>query len=100
MVLLPFQPLTFAVSARSLGLLVLFATVPTALAYTLFFRGLQGATASVATVVALLEPLTGTVLAVIIFGDRLSGLGLLGAVLLLLSVVDAGLGGRPVPIEA
>ena len=89
--LVPFQPLTFQVSARSLGLLILFATVPTALAYTLFFRGLRGASASVATVVALLEPLTGTALAMVIFGDRLTALGAVGAVLLLLSVVDARL---------
>lgn len=100
LVVLPFQPLTFHPTAHSLGLLLLFATVPTALAYTLFFRGLAGASASVATVVALLEPLTGTVLAVIIFGDRLTWPGVIGALLLLVSVVDAGRSGRPVPIEA
>ncbi len=100
LVVVPFTPLTFHPSGHSLGLLLLFATVPTALAYTLFFRGLAGASASVATVVALLEPLTGTVLAIIIFGDRLTWLGIIGAVLLLLSVVDAGRSGRPVPVEA
>lgn len=97
---LPFEPLTFSPSGRSITLLLLFATVPTAVAYSLFFRGLAGASASVATVVALLEPLTGTVLAVIIFGDRLSWPGILGAILLLSAVLDAGRAGRPVPIEA
>lgn len=97
--IVPFESLTFHPTARSLGLLLLFAVVPTALAYTLFFRGLAGANAAVATVVALLEPLTGTVLAVFIFGDRLSPLGIAGAALLLLSVVDAGRSRRPVPIE-
>jgi DME family drug/metabolite transporter len=92
LIIVPFQRLTFPASASSIGLLVLFATVPTALAYTLFFRGLRDASAATATVVALLEPLTGTVLAVIIFGDRLSWSGVVGAALLLLSVLDAGRG--------
>jgi drug/metabolite transporter, DME family len=87
---LPFASLGFAPSARNLGLLVLLATVPTALAYALFFRGLRQATAAIATVVALLEPLTATVLAVIFVGDRLTALGAVGAVLLLASVLDAG----------
>jgi drug/metabolite transporter, DME family len=86
----PFAPLTLRPSAHNLGLLALIATVPTALAYSLFFRGLRGATASTATVVALLEPLTATVLAIVIFGDRLTVLGAVGAALLLSSVVDAG----------
>ncbi|HEX2904932.1 MAG TPA: EamA family transporter [Jatrophihabitans sp.] len=95
----PFTSLTFPASARSLALLALFAIVPTALAYTLFFRGLAGASAAVATVVALLEPLTGTALAVLIFGDRLSPPAIAGAVLLLGSVVDAGRSHRPMPVE-
>lgn len=86
----PFLSLSFAPTPRSLALLLLLATVPTAAAYTFFFRGLRGATASTAAVVALLEPLTGTVLAVILFGDRLSVPGVVGAVLLLASVLDAG----------
>jgi DME family drug/metabolite transporter len=86
----PFASLRFAVTAHNVGLLALIATVPTALAYSLFFRGLRGATASTATVVALLEPLTATVLAIALFGDRLTVLGACGAALLLVSVLDAG----------
>jgi DME family drug/metabolite transporter len=58
------------------------AIVPTAVAYELFFRGLRSVVASTATVVALLEPLTGTLLATIFLGDRLSPAGIFGAVLL------------------
>jgi DME family drug/metabolite transporter len=77
-------------SAASLALLAVLATVPTALAYTLFFRGLRGSTAATATVVALLEPLTATVLAVTLLGERLTIPSVIGAALLLTSVLDAG----------
>jgi hypothetical protein len=56
---------------------------PTALAYALFFHGVKSATASEASIGALAEPLTGTVLAVVIFGERLGPWGLVGAVLLI-----------------
>ncbi|TQS39642.1 EamA family transporter [Cryptosporangium phraense] len=77
-------------SLTSLGLLALLGTVPTALAYTLYFRGLRSSTAVTATVVALLEPLTATVLAVALLGERLSVPAAVGAVVLLISVVDSG----------
>ena len=86
----PFASLAFAPTSHNLALLLLFATAPTALAYTLFYRGLRDSTAATATVVALLEPLTATVLAIILFGDRLTVLGALGAIILLVSVLDAG----------
>jgi len=85
-----FTPVTFGLTARAAALLLVLATVPTALAYTLYFRGLAGATAAAATVVALLEPLTATVLAVTLFGDHLGRPGWFGAALLLLSVLDTG----------
>jgi DME family drug/metabolite transporter len=83
-------PLAVRVSPASLALLAILATVPTALAYLLYFHGLNGTTAVTATVVALLEPLTGTVLAVILLGERLSAVGVVGAALLLTSVIDSG----------
>jgi DME family drug/metabolite transporter len=64
-------------------LLVYLGVVPTALAYTLFFHGMRQVTATVASIVSLLEPLTATVLAWLVFGERLGTWGLLGAVLLL-----------------
>lgn len=84
-----FSPLLFSPTAQSLGLLALFATVPTALAWTLYFRGLHHAGPAVATLVALLEPLTATVLAVLLLGEGVTLPLVLGGTLLLLSVVDA-----------
>lgn len=89
----PFAPLTFAATPASLGLVVLFAVVPTALAWTLYFRGLGHAGPAVATLVALLEPLTATVLAVLLLGESVTATVALGGALLLLSVIDA----RPRP---
>jgi DME family drug/metabolite transporter len=91
-VLLAWSPSAMAVrvSPLAIGMLAVLATVPTALAYLLYFRGLRGSSAVTATVVALLEPLTGTFLAMIVLGERLSGLGAAGAALLLISVMDSG----------
>ena len=89
----PFARLTLEPTAQNLGLVALFAVVPTALAWTLYFRGLGHAGPAVATLVALLEPLTATVLAVLLLGESVSLTLVLGGALLLLSVVDA----RPRP---
>ena len=83
----PTSGLGFALSLDTVGLLVFLAVVPTAIAYGLFFRGLRSVTAANATVIALLEPLTGTLLAIALLGDRLSPAGVVGGVLLGLSIV-------------
>jgi len=62
-------------------------TGPTAVAYTLFFRGLRTAAASTAALLALLEPLTGAILAASILGERLSATGIAGAVILAAAVI-------------
>lgn len=74
--------LGFAPTAAGLSLLVALAVVPTAMAYTLYFRGLRGSVAGVGAVMALLEPLTGAVLAALVLGERLGVAGTVGAVLL------------------
>lgn len=61
--------------------------VPTALAYRLFFTGLQRVSASTAAVLVVLEPLVATGLAVPLVGERLSAVGWLGAATLLAAVV-------------
>ncbi len=63
-------------------LLLYLGVVPTALAFGLFFWGMREATATVASIGALAEPLTASVLAVLIFGEQMGTLGLLGAALL------------------
>jgi EamA-like transporter family len=55
--------ITFPAHSTSLGLLALLGTGPTAVAYTLYFRGLRTVRASLAALLSLLELLTGTILA-------------------------------------
>lgn len=73
---------TLRLPTRSWALLLYLGLVPTALAYALFISGLRHVTATAATVATLLEPLTSAVLAWLLFGERLKGGGMLGAVLL------------------
>jgi DME family drug/metabolite transporter len=63
-------------------LLVYLALVPTALAFGLFLAGMRHTPATVASIVTLLEPLTSTILAWLIFGEQLGPLGVVGAALL------------------
>jgi len=57
--------------------------VATAGAYALYALGLRWVPASVAGIVTLMEPLTATLLGVLVFGERLGPGGLIGAALLL-----------------
>ena len=52
----------FTPGPAAVGLLAVLGMGPTAVAYTLYFRGLRTATASTGALLALLEPLTGAVL--------------------------------------
>jgi DME family drug/metabolite transporter len=69
----------FRPSLASAGLLAALGTGPTAVAYTFFFRGLRSAAPSTAALLALLEPLTGAILADLLLGERLSAAGIAGA---------------------
>ena len=71
----------------AIGLLVALGTGPTAVAYTLYFRGLRSAAASTAALMTLLEPLTGTILAAVLLGERLSATGIAGAVIIAAAVI-------------
>jgi drug/metabolite transporter, DME family len=74
-----------AVSYPAEGWLLLgyLGLIPSALAYGLFLSGMRTTGATVASIITLLEPLTATLLAAVLFGERLGPLGLLGALLLL-----------------
>lgn len=74
--------LTFRPVVAAFGWLAFLATGPTAVAYTLYLRGLRNAHASTGALLSLLEPLTATILSVIFLGNRLSPAGIAGAVLL------------------
>jgi drug/metabolite transporter, DME family len=82
--------LGFIPDRTALGLLLLLGAGPTAIAYAAYFRGLRTARAGTAALMALLEPLVGTVLSVLILGDRLGPAGLAGAALLLTALVLEG----------
>jgi DME family drug/metabolite transporter len=68
--------------------------VPTALAYALYISGLRTVPATTASIGTLVEPLTAAVLAALFLGERLTPDGLVGAALLLGSLVILSLGGR------
>jgi len=77
----------FRPGPAAIGLLVALGTGPTAVAYTLYFRGLRSAAASTAALLTLLEPLTGAVLADLLLGERLSATGIAGAVIIATAVI-------------
>ena len=84
----------FRPEPAALGLLLALGTGPTAVAYTLYFRGLRTAAASTAALLALLEPLTGTILSALILGQRLSTTGIAGAAILAVAVILTARVGR------
>jgi DME family drug/metabolite transporter len=65
-------------------LLVLYlGGIPTALAYVAFQIGMRSTPATLTSILTFCEPLTAAVLAWVFFGERLSALGMVGALLLL-----------------
>lgn len=66
---------------------VYLALVPTLLSYLLYVRGLQTIPATTAATLSLFEPLTSTVLAVVVLGEQLQLLAWGGAGLLFVSLV-------------
>ncbi|MDQ0412046.1 DMT family transporter [Mesobacillus stamsii] len=64
---------------------------PTVVAYFAYSWGLERTESSTAAVVATLEPVIATMLGILVYGDRLGGLQLLGAALILLSVIAINL---------
>jgi drug/metabolite transporter, DME family len=68
------------------GMLAFLGVAPTALAYLAFFSGLRAVRATTASMVALVEPLAASVLAVIVLGERLAVAGYIGGAVLLASI--------------
>lgn len=71
---------------RTLLLLGYLASVPTALAYALYFAGAAVLRSATVSVIALIEPVSAAVLAVAVLGERLTGATLAGTVILLTAV--------------
>jgi DME family drug/metabolite transporter len=86
LILLPAALTTgFTIDYPALGWLLLgyLGLVPSALAYGLFMTGMRSTSATVASIITLVEPLTAAVLARLLFGEQLGSLGAAGAALLL-----------------
>lgn len=77
-------------SLPAFGLVAYLAIGPLAIAYALFGIGVRTLSASTATTVSLLEPAVATLLAVVVLGERLSGLAWGGFALLIVAVVIVG----------
>lgn len=73
----------------SVGLLLALAVGPTAVAYTLYYRGLRTEAAATAALLTLAEPLTAAVLGAVVLGDRLGTLGIAGGLMLGMALVRA-----------
>lgn len=63
-------------------LLIYLGVIPTALAYVLFIKGMSHTTATSASTATLIEPLTSTLLAWQLFGERFGPMGGIGVALL------------------
>jgi DME family drug/metabolite transporter len=70
----------------TVGWLLYLGAVPTALGYGLFFAGLAAVRATTAAVVALLEPVTAAVAAMLLLGERLTVVTVVGTGILLAAV--------------
>lgn len=81
--------LAFRPNLATIALLIALTVVPTALAYTMYLRGLRSVNATTAAVMSLLEPLTAALLAALLLGDRLGTTGVVGAIMLAAAVVLA-----------
>ncbi|GAA1483025.1 EamA family transporter [Gordonia sinesedis] len=79
-------------SSDAVGWLLVLGIGATAIPYALYFAGLTRESASTASVFALLEPLTATVLSAVAFGEALGIGGWIGAALLCASVTAASAG--------
>lgn len=89
-VTLPTVGVGFAPTPAALALVVFLGLVPTAIAYVSYFRGLPAAGPGTAALLALLEPLVGSLLAALFLHEALGVAGWCGAVLLMIAVVLAG----------
>jgi drug/metabolite transporter, DME family len=90
------------VSAHGILLTAWLGLISTALAYVLFVRGLRRVRASTAGTLSLAEPLVAVALAVLVLGERLAPLTIVGASLLLAGIAAASLPSlrRPAPVDA
>ena len=80
-------PVLFAPTPAAVTQALLLGLIPSAVAYWAYLTGLRSQSSTTGVLVALLEPVTGAVLAAVVLGERLAPVGVIGAVLLLVAVV-------------
>ncbi len=90
---------SFVFDLHSAALLLGLAIIPTALAYTCYFRGLRSTSAGTGSVLALLEPFTATVLAALLLGERIGTIGLIAGAVLALAMVMTARAPRAEPVR-
>src|SRR5690554_3959340 len=74
-------------SASGIAMALWLGLITTTLAYVLFGRGLIGLSAATVSTLTLAEPLTATLLGVLVLGERLSSNALIGITVLVLGLV-------------
>lgn len=79
--------LAWVATPQGLGTVLWLGVVATALAYVLFQRGISGLPASSVATMSLAEPVTATLLGVLLLGERLSRLSLLGVLVVVLGLL-------------
>ncbi|HSK22309.1 MAG TPA: DMT family transporter [Egicoccus sp.] len=92
--LLP-RPIAWAWTAEGMVMTAWLAVAATAVAYTLFAAGLRTVDAPTATTLTLAEPLTATLLAIVVVGERLPPLAAAGAASVGVGLLLAGRRPRP-----
>ncbi|NYE19540.1 DMT family transporter [Microbacterium immunditiarum] len=98
---LPFVDLSWLAQGPGLAMALWLGIATIAVAYTLFTWGLERLTAATAATLTLAEPLTASLLGILVLGERLSALAIVGLVVLAAGLVLLAWGARsprdPVP---
>jgi len=84
-----------AAPAGTVSVVVYLAVVPTALAYLLFGRGLEGLHPPVVATLSLAEPLVASILGVAVLGEPVTPLRLAGAAFIFAGLATSMLAARP-----
>lgn len=94
MLALPFVDLSWLAAPGGIAMTIWLGLATTAVAYTLFTWGLERLTAATAATLTLAEPLTASVLGIVVLDERLSLLAIAGLVVLALGLVLLAWGTR------
>lgn len=91
---LPFVDISWVGSPTGIAMVLWLALATHALAYALFTWGLRGLTAATAATLTLGEPMTGTLLGILVLGETLSPLAVAGLIVLASGLVLLAVGSR------